>query len=107
MKALRIFYDSTNKIIWNHGLEGTGKFPQSPTEELATYPMGTNCLEITDAQTIAAFLVSDTNQIVGGKLVVGTPRPPSPPPAPDRDLASELTQIEADIALIKAKLKII
>ncbi len=98
--TLRAFYrKSDSKIVWTSSLEGTGKFPRTVQEELTALPdikigatrtsVGTSlggvpenflCLEVTDALIIVAFIASDTNTIVGGELVVGMPRPLSPPP---------------------------
>lgn len=103
MKTLRIFHDKSN-IIWTHGLEGEGKFPQLVEDELKEYPSDTECIELID--NIKAFVMSDENTIVGGKLVIGKPREIIEP-EPPRDLLAEIDQIKLDLKIIKTNLVII
>lgn len=100
-KAIRVFYRiSDSEIVWYHLViapEGMpALFPNTHEEDLAGIP--TNCpggetplgglpgdyacIEEHDTQVVNAFLASDNNQIVGGELSVGEPRPEPPPPEP-------------------------
>ena len=107
IKAIRVFYrKSDSLIVWQHGLSGTGEFPttiENSLEELAIkfggVPSDYACIEITDSQTISGFSASDTNTIVNGILVIGTPRPPSIPSAddlPQSNVAVILKSVSAD-----------
>jgi len=92
---LRVFYRKSNsQIVWNSSLDGDGVFPRTVEEELEKLPdimVGATltsegaplggkpedyaCIEVTDQPTISAFMASDSNTVVGGKLVTGVPRP--------------------------------
>lgn len=93
MKALRLYYNKDGQIIWLSGLEGTGDFPRTIGEEFAQLPLDTDCIVITDQATIDAVLISDTNLIQDGKLIVGEPRP-VPSVVPSRDLAAEIDALK-------------
>ena len=90
VKAVRVFYQKAdNEIVWRHTLTGTGEFANTKEEDLAgipdTMPNGETplggvpedyaCIEVTDQTTISAFMASDSNTVVNGELITGTPRP--------------------------------
>jgi len=121
MKTLRVFYrKSDSEIVWNSSLEGSGVFSRTVEEELEMLPstkVGTtlisegtplgakpedySCIEVTDQSLISAFMDSDSNTLVNGKLVTGTARP-TPEPTPLRDLAKEIDGLDARISNIEA-----
>ena len=125
---------SDGKVIWSHQLvcpDGyDGKFPttiEQNIEELPDKPqldatgsviLDANenpfklggvpddyaCIEVTDQLTISAFVASDSNTVVNGKLVTGTPRPiviPEPP----RDLAKEVDELKDMVKELESKVK--
>lgn len=98
MKVLRVFFNS-NQVIWIHGLKGEGNFPTTIEDDLGELLEGTSCIELTDSETIKAFMVSNSNSIEDGKLIIGEPcviiEPE--PPEPERDLAAEIDTLEARI----------
>ena len=123
-KKLRVFYrKSDSQIVWNSSLEGKGVFPRAVGEELEMLPEikigatltseGTplggkpedySCIEVTDQPTISAFVASDSNTVVKGKLVTGQPRP-IVVPEPPRDLAAEIDKLKAKVADLEKKVK--
>jgi hypothetical protein len=104
MKAIRIFYDATGKIVWTHGLNDSD-FPTNIEQDLAERPAGPQCLEITDQSLIAQYNASGNGHIAGGVLIVDAPTPPTPPP-PVRDLATEVDKIKSDVQAIQTKVGI-
>lgn len=110
-KALRVFYrKSDNKIVWTHELRGTGEFPTTVEIDLSQIP-GTmpdgktplrgviddyECIEELDSQKASAFLASDTNAVVNGKLIIGNPRSIIIPQS-SRNLAAEIDELKAKI----------
>lgn len=124
IKAVRVFYRKTDsQIVWNSSLEGDGIFPRTIEEELVTIPnveVGTTetsegiplggapedyaCIEVTDQSIITTFIASDSNTVVKGKLITGTPRPiviPEPP----RDLVAEIDELKAKVTELEKKVK--
>ncbi len=111
MRALRAFYrKSDNKVVWYHetiapkGIRAI--CPSTIEEDLAEIPatFGGNKsdyggIEVEEVE-IEAFLKSDTNEIIAGKLKVGKPRP-APEPAPPEPAPPEPTEID----LLKKRVK--
>lgn len=124
IKALRVFYKKLDlQIVWNSSLEGDGVFPRTVEEELEKLPeikIGATltsegiplsgkpedyaCIEVTDQPTICAFVASDSNAVVDGKLITGTPRPIIEP-IPVRDLAKEIDELKLKVAELEKKVK--
>ena len=93
MKALRIYYDAIGKIVYHIGLEGSGEFPRTVTEELQKLPLGTKLLELADSQ-IDQYLTYEGNSVQDGQLVLGTPTKTPPPPEIKRDLIAEFDNLK-------------
>ncbi len=123
MKAVRVFYKKSNsQIVWSSSLEGDGVFPKTIEEELNALPSvkidalfptfeGTPlggipkdyaCIEVADQPIISAFMASDSNTVVKGKLVTGIARPIVIPPPP-RDLIAEIDTLKTKVAEIEKK----
>ena len=103
MKKLRIFYDESGQVIYTHGLEGPGKFPETKSEDLLNYPKGTKCIEKVSESIIESFMASDDNKVENGKLIVGIPRPFIPIPEP-RDLQAELDALKSEVEELKKEI---
>lgn len=118
-KALRVFYGkSDNKIVWTYELRGTGKFPTTISKDLAKIPgkmpdgetsLGGKpqdyaCIKVMDAQRAIAFLKSDENKIVDGKVVIGAKRI-TPEPIPARDLTAEIDTLEARLRILEKRVE--
>lgn len=110
MRNLRVFYrKSDNELVWyheTHSPEGVKAVcPSTIEQDLADLPNkmpdGENPLggsssdygsiEVKEAD-IDAYLASDANKVVAGKLLIGEPRPEPEPISelPPRDLLAEL-----------------
>lgn len=126
---LRVFYrKSDSQTAWVSTLDGAGEFPRSIEEELESLPdtkiidsfdlptgqevfhlLGGksddySCIEVNDQPTISAFMASDSDAVVKGKLVTGAPRPVVFP-TPVRDLAKELDELKDRIKELEKKAK--
>ena len=119
IKAVRVFYrKSDSQIVWTRTLDGTGEFSTTIEQNLAEMPDNMPdgetplggvpedyaCIEVTDQTTISAFMASDSNTVVKGKLITGTPRPiviPEPP----RDLVAEIDELKAKVTELEKKVK--
>jgi len=97
MKAIRIYYDNTGKIIYHIGLEGNGNFPKSAEDELSELPPDTKLLEVSDSQLINDYLIHEGNSIDNGQLILGTPAKAPPPPTPRRNLAQEIDELKGKL----------
>lgn len=123
-KTVRVFYRKLdNQIVWSSSLEGDGVFPITVEDELEKLPaikIGTtltfegvplggkpedySCIEVTDQPTISAFLASDNNTMIEGKLATGAPRL-IVESQPVRDFAKEIDELKAKVAELETKVK--
>lgn len=118
-RKLRVFYrKADNEIVWTHDLiNASGEeavFRVSQKEDLADIPnkmpdgkspLGGSpddyaCVEIAGEAQVDAYMNTDDRSIVGGKLIMGEPRPPKPPP---RNLLLEVDKLTARLAKLEAK----
>ena len=112
---LRVFYrKSTNEIVWNSTTDG--EFPYSTEQDIEKLPNtkpdgetpigGTpedySCLVVEDKTEVDAFLASDDNTVVTGKLVSGLPRQVILP-EPAKDVLKELDALKARIEVSENK----
>ena len=117
-RKLRVFYRKSDKeIVWTHDLlDVSGKeavFKTTQEEGLADIPnkmpdgktpLGGShddyaCVEIAGEDQVDAYMNTDDRSIADGKLIMGEPRPPQPPP---RNFMEELDGLKARLDTLEA-----